>query len=250
VPVSQVMTSEVIALPTTGLSMKNVEQLLTEDKYQGFPIVEDLNSKILVGYIGRTELRYAIDRVKRDRSITPTAKCYFSPPTSLNPITPPASATPITFEGMASSSVDFSRFIDSTPVTVHPRLPLETVMELFRKIGPRVILIEYHGKLTGLVTVKDCLKYQFKVEASENPRDDRHLVEGQERLWGVLKKGAIWVSDQVNHVSRGKIRLGNSQNELRSSPRAAGGAFAVMDGTEEDVIDDGHGVELEDRSTG
>jgi chloride channel 3/4/5 len=248
VPVSQVMTSDVVVLPTTGLSMKNVEQLLKEDKYQGFPIVEDLSSKILVGYIGRTELRYAIDRVKRDRSISPTAKCYFSPPASLNPTTPPPSAPPITFDAMASSSVDFSRFIDATPVTVHPRLPLETVMELFQKIGPRVILIEYHGKLTGLVTVKDCLKYQFKVEASENPRDDRGLIESQERLWGVLKKSALWVSDKVHHVSRGKIRLGSTSPESRSSPRGLSSSFAVMDGTEEDAIDDGDGVELEDRS--
>ena len=247
VPVSQVMTSEVVALPTTGLSMKNIEQLIREDKYQGFPIVEDRASKILVGYIGRTELRYAIDRVKRDRSISPTAKCYFSPPTSLNPTTPTTPAVPsTTFDGMASSSVDFSRFIDPTPVTVHPRLPLETVMELFRKIGPRVILIEYHGKLTGLVTVKDCLKYQFKVEASENPRDDRHLVESQERLWGVIKKGAIWVSDQVNHVSGGRIRIGGLQEDLTRSPRGNTGTTPyMMDGTEDDGIDDG--VELEDR---
>merc|ERR1711964_63728 len=61
VPVSQVMTSDVVALPTTGLTMKHLEQLLREDKYQGFPIVEDRASKILVGYIGRTGLRYAID---------------------------------------------------------------------------------------------------------------------------------------------------------------------------------------------
>ena len=247
VPVSQVMTSDITALSTTGLIMKDLEQLLKEDKYQGFPIVEDHNCKILVGYIGQTELRYAIDRLKRERSISPSAKCYFSPPTTLSSLTTPASAAPISFEEMASSSVDFSRFIDSAPVTVHPRLPLETVMELFRKIGPRVILIEYHGKMTGLVTVKDCLKYQFKVEASENPRDDRHLVESQEMLWGVLKQGATWISDQVSHVSRGKIRLGGSQDELRSSPRTAAGAFALMDGTEEDVIDDGDGVELEDR---
>jgi len=248
VPVSQVMTSEVVALPTTGLSMKNVQQLLGEDKYQGFPIVEDRTSKILVVYIRRTELRYAIDRVKRDRSISPTAKCYFSPPASLNPITPTTpAAPPTTFDGMASSSVDFGRFIDPTPVTVHPRLPLETAMELFRKIGPRVILIEYHGKLTGLVTVKDCLKYQFKVEASENPRDDRHLVESQERLWGVLKKGAIWVSDQVNHVSRGRIRIGGPQEDLTRSPTRGNTSPTsyMMDGTEDDGIDDG--VELEDR---
>jgi chloride channel 3/4/5 len=247
VPVSQVMTSEVIALPTIGLSMKNLEQLLREDRYQGFPIVEDRSSKILVGYIGRTELRYAINRVKRDRSISPTAKCYFSPPASLGHSVPATPATPVTtFDGMASSSVDFSRFIDATPVTVHPRLPLETVMELFRKIGPRVILIEYHGKLTGLVTVKDCLKYQFKVEASENPRDDRHLIESQERLWGVLKKGAIWVSDRVHNVSRGRIRIGGSQEDIVRSPprRSEGPTSYMMDGTEEELDD---GVELEER---
>lgn len=119
-------------------------------------------------------------------------------------------------------------------------------MELFRKIGPRVILIEYHGKLTGLVTVKDCLKYQFTVEASENPRDDRHLVEGQERLWGVFRKSALWLSDQVNLVSRGKIRLGTPTQE--ESRRAAishrNPSLDVIDGTE-DILD--AGVELEDR---
>lgn len=247
VSVSQVMTTDVIGLPASGMTMKNVEQLLREDKYQGFPIVEDRQSKILLGYIGRTELRYAIDRVRRDRSISPTAKCYFSPLTSLNPTTPTTPVAPaVTFTGMASSSVDFSRFIDATPVTVHPRLPLETVMELFRKIGPRVILIEYHGKLTGLVTVKDCLKYQFKVEASENPRDDRHLLESQERLWGVLKKTAWWVSDKVHHVTRGRIRIGSpTQDDLgHLASNRSGPSDIMMDGTE-DVIDDA--VELEDR---
>lgn len=248
VPVSQVMTGDTVALPTTGMIMKNLEALLQQDKYQGFPIVEDLNTKILVGYIGRTELQYAIDRVKRDRSISPIAKCYFSPPISQHtPTTPTTSNNPTSFDTVATSSVDFSRFIDPTPVTVHPRLPLETVMELFRKIGPRVILIEYHGKLNGLVTVKDCLKYQFKVEASENPRDERHLVEGQEKLWSVLRRGALWVSDKIHRVSMGKIRLGGSQEELS---RSAGGGGAgsgeyMMDGTEDEIDDDG--VELEDR---
>jgi chloride channel 3/4/5 len=246
VPVSQVMTSDVMALPTTGLTMKNVEHLLKEDRYQGFPIIEDTTSKVLVGYIGRTELRYTIDRLKKSRSISPTAKCLFASPTSLNPQTPTSPYPPSTFDGMASEVVDFSRFIDSTPVTVHPRLPLETVMELFRKIGPRVILIEYHGKLTGLVTIKDCLKYQFKIEASENPRDDRHLVESQERLWGVLKKSALWVSGRLHHVSQGRIRIGGSQEEYLRSPQRPSNAPSshMMDGTEDGEDD---GVELEDQ---
>lgn len=227
--------------------MQSIEQLLSEDKYQGFPIVEGRNSKILLGYIGRTELRYAVDRVKRERSISPAAKCFFSAPTSLTPGTPTTPGPSSTFTGTSASSVDFSRFIDPTPVTVHPRLPLETVMELFRKIGPRVILIEYHGKLTGLVTIKDCLKYQFKVEASENPRDDTHVIESQERLWAVFKRAAWWVSDQVHRVSRGRIRIGSpvqDSTERSFSNRNNGSSNDMMAG-DEDILDDG--VELEDR---
>ncbi|KAF7947771.1 hypothetical protein EAE96_008850 [Botrytis aclada] len=252
VPVSQVMTSDVVILPTNGYTMRHLEKLLLEDRYQGFPIVEDRVSKILVGYIGRTELRYAIDRVKRDRTISPSAKCYFSPPNNNathDPMTPTTPATSTTFEGMASSSVDFSRFIDSTPVTVHPRLPLETVMELFQKIGPRVILIEHHGKLEGLVTVKDVLKYQFKVEANEGFREERGpvLSNNEERLWGVMRSVGTWVGNKVHSASGGRIRLASGETiGRRGSPRFPQDHRNehIMEGTGEEYDD---GVELEDR---
>ncbi|KAF7886281.1 hypothetical protein EAF00_010384 [Botryotinia globosa] len=252
VPVSQVMTGDVVILPTTGYTMRHLEKLLLEDRYQGFPIVEDRVSKILVGYIGRTELRYAIDRVKRDRTISPSAKCYFSPPnnnSTHDPMTPTTPAASTTFEGMASSSVDFSRFIDSTPVTVHPRLPLETVMELFQKIGPRVILIEYHGKLEGLVTVKDVLKYQFKVEANEGFREERGpvLSNNEERLWGVMRSVGTWVGNKVHSASGGRIRLASGEMiGRRGSPRFPQDHRNehITDGTEDEFDD---GVELEDR---
>ncbi len=82
-------------------------------------------------------------------------------------------------------------------------------MELFKKMGPRVILIEYRGTLTGLVTVKDCLKYQFTAEAHENPRDDAVVLQNQERLWGVLKKAAAWVAMKVKGWTKGRIVLGD-----------------------------------------
>lgn len=243
VPVSQVMTSEVVYLPTTGLRMRDVLKILKLDKYQGFPIVEDSTTKVLAGYIGRTELRYAVDRIKKDRAVSSEAKCFFTTLASITAMTPSVATPDFSFESTVSeSAVDFSRFIDPTPVTVHPRLPLETVMELFRKIGPRVILIEYRGRLTGLVTVKDCLKYQFKVEASENPRDESGVIESQERLWGLLKKAATWVSDLFLHVSRGRIHIGGDY-QSRPPPNVVP-SEQMSDGTED--VDDG--VELEDRS--
>ncbi|GKT85494.1 voltage gated chloride channel [Colletotrichum tofieldiae] len=152
---------------------------------------------------------------------------------------------------MSSTSVDFSRYIDTTPVTAHPRLPLETVMELFRKIGPRVVLVEYHGRLSGLVTVKDCLKYQFTAEHAENPRDDSALAESQEKLWSAMRRAADWVSDKVSMASGGRVRL-SSFDERRGMAGSGGGGGGgrptgaqILDGDEDDV-DDG-AVELENR---
>ncbi|KAI9752837.1 MAG: sensitivity to high expression protein she9 [Chaenotheca gracillima] len=263
VPVSHVMTTDMTVLPTSGLDLEGVERILAENKFQGFPVVEDRQSKILVGYIGRTELRYAIDRAKRDQTmIAPQARCFFTPPASATAVTPSASAPPVTFDNIASSSgqmtIDFTRFVNPTPIAVHPRLSLETVMELFKKMGPRVILIEHRGHLTGLVTVKDCLKYQFKVEASEHARDDSALEEAQERLWHLIQNAARWITGKATRLSRNRISLSSSSSEghgnggsslpqnsspLRS-PYSPTERNRMLDGTEDGNHD---GVELEDR---
>ncbi|KAI9724046.1 MAG: hypothetical protein M1812_000764 [Candelaria pacifica] len=254
VPVSQIMTSTVTVLPATGLDLKAVEKVLAENKYQGYPVVEDRASKVLLGYIGRTELRYAIDRARKGQLLHPSAKCLFAPPASTTAMTPTSAAPAVTFDTMAAtsgqSSVDFSRFIDPTPLAVHPRLPLETVMELFKKMGPRVILIEYRGKLAGLVTVKDCLKYQFKVEAQENPRDDSSLKESQEKLWEAIKRAAVWVVEKLTQVSGGRLTLGDTGYGItlrtsvdRTSPTSPTSRDDMLDGTEEDDP----GVELDNR---
>lgn len=262
VPVSQVMTKEVTALPSTGMSFRALESLLSRSKFQGFPVVEDRTTKILLGYLGRTELVYAITRAKKGGFISPHAKCLFTQPSSTAIQTPSAAAPPVTFDAIESStglqSVDFSRFIDPTPLAVHPRLPLETVMELFKKMGPRVILIDYRGRLAGLVTVKDCLKYQFQVEAHETIREDSSLDERQERLWDTMKQAGDWVADTVMSISGGRIKLGGggggggglgfSGSERRDprdllSPIPTSGPHGILDGTE----DEEEGVELQDR---
>jgi chloride channel 3/4/5 len=253
VPVSQVMTSDMTVIPSSGLELKDVEQILSENKFQGFPIVQDRTSKILVGYIGRTELRYAIDRARRERHVPAHARCFFSSPPASS-MTPASAGPPVTFDAIASASgllsVDFIRFIDPTPLTVHPRLPLETVMEIFKKMGPRAILIEYHGRLTGLVTVKDCLKYQFKVEASENPRGDTALEESQERLWELMKGAAGWAALKVYQASGGRLKISALEQRMETAARSTGPfptdrlqRDRIMDGTE----DEDPGVELHDR---
>jgi chloride channel 3/4/5 len=188
VPVSQAMSSHVVSLAATGMQLRHVERLLADNAYQGFPIVDD--GRVLLGYIGCTELRYAVEKAKADKWPA-TATCCFS-------------------GEVGAGELGFERYIDDTPLTVHPRLPLETVMELFKKMGPRVILIEYRGRLTGLVTVKDCLKYQFKVEAGHAGAGQGGDEQGMERLFGWLKGVAGWGDGIVRKVTGrgGEVRLG------------------------------------------
>lgn len=241
VPVSEVMRTAVVSLPVNGLTLHDVEELLSEDKYQGFPVVTDTQSKVLVGYIGRTELRYAIDRIKREQGVSPSAKCVFTPPPAANSAAPMAPTVTISVDSSTATTLDFSRYIDATPITTHPRLPLETVMELFRKIGPRVILIEYHGKLSGLVTVKDCLRYQFKVEAADSAKDSHQMQVGQEQLWSLLRRAGFWVSDRVTSASGGRIRLSGQFEDDRQRGRNT----VILDGDEDADADEG--LELETR---
>jgi chloride channel 3/4/5 len=206
VPVSTAMTSSTTALPSSGLCVRDIETILTNTKFSGYPIVEDTTSMMLVGYIGRVELRYALDRARRDQLATPRTKCVFTPLAGHVPITPSTPNPNIHIDYLTASSthtsVDLSKFIDATPITVHPRLPLETVMELFKKLGPRVILVEYRGRLTGLITVKDCLKYQFQAEAHENPKDDSALREMQDRIWEIMERFAGWINSRVRGLKR------------------------------------------------
>lgn len=73
-------------------------------------------------------------------------------------------------------------------------------MEIFKKIGPRVILVEHRGRLSGVVTRKDVLKFQFMVENREHPKDDVGEALREERLWALIIKICLWLQRKVLRV--------------------------------------------------
>jgi chloride channel 3/4/5 len=234
VPVSTVMSTSPVCLPAHGTSLRALERTLADTPYQGYPIVSDESTKELIGYIGRTELQYALSRAQATDGASASTLASFAPP-------PPHSTS------SPSASADLSRFIDPAPLSVHPRLPLETVMELFSKMGPRVVLIEYRGRLTGLVTVKDCLKYQLRDGHAEVGGD-----EGLERAWGALSGVVGWINGKCGglparafgHGTGGGVRLGSpavDRHEDVGDRNGAGSRARAGTGT---------GVELEERGRG
>lgn len=257
VPVSRAMTSEITSLPSSGTTLRSLEQLLGRQKYQGFPIIDSTATKNLMGYIGRTELDYAINQASKEAFLSPQAQCFFTQ--AARPIASNlrAAAPAVTFDAIESSlgqqTVDFSRFVDPAPLAVHPRLPLETVMELFKKMGPRVIIVEHRGRLVGLVTVKDCLKFQFKFEAQDSVPDNEAHQKRQEKLWAMITASAQWLSRNVFRFSgielKGRMRssslltIDNLDPRDQFLPIQAASPTGILEGTEEIH----EGLELRDR---
>jgi len=255
VPASQVMTSTLRMIPASGLEMMAAQKLLDGTHYSGFPIVEDTTSKALIGYIGRHELQYALEKARRQDMPAPDAKCSFLRLSVDDTESPVSAHARTTFDSMARQTIDLSAYIDSAPITVHPRLPLETTMELFKKMGPRVILVEHHGRLEGLITVKDCLKYQIRFEALEHSGHSGHNASvpaspddwRQEYIWNVFRAIGEWFADKLNNLSRGRLRLsprtadqgGRGWSRL---PEDVGPAHdyrnegEILDGTEELIV--------------
>jgi len=54
------MADQLTVIPSTGISLGEIVQILKTTTYQGFPIVQDHSSPLILGYINRSELKYAI----------------------------------------------------------------------------------------------------------------------------------------------------------------------------------------------
>ncbi|KAM0755906.1 hypothetical protein T439DRAFT_320603 [Meredithblackwellia eburnea MCA 4105] len=218
IPVSAVMRRNVVFLPSSGMNLAELESLLEKTTYQGFPIVRSKTDTTLLGDISRSDLKIAIDKAERENLVSPDAPCLFCPDSVASP---PTAANE--FDESEATSIDFTFYVNQTPLTVSPKQPLEIVMQVFRGMGPRVIMIEHFGLLVGLLTVKDCLKYSLAHEASEGQRAN---ATGSEELEQTLEDLKAWIAElREGIVDRIKGRPSGRQDP---------GAFELG----EDVSDD------------
>jgi len=183
--VSSVMRRDLHTLQSSGLRVRDVESKLQETKVKGFPVVSADDRRLLLGYIGRNELRYVLDKAKRTHGTSPETPCsFYSEPTDHDreDIAQLATGPSIGVDDVESTDViqttasadalELWPWVNQTPLTVSPQLPLEIVMQLFKRMGPRVIIVEHHGRLVGLVTVKDVLRF-VAIEQPDSPSLER-----------------------------------------------------------------------------
>ncbi|CEH16626.1 probable voltage-gated chloride channel (clc-a) [Ceraceosorus bombacis] len=202
-PVGDIMTRSPACLNGNEMQLSDVEARLAEGAYKGLPVVRSTTDSTLLGYAGKTEMRYAIAKARRTRpNLSDDTKCNFTSDADLldakdTAVDQQHLPTPLLdrFEGihaeeqareellegaersllgahgedddeldevdesMDHDTLELGGWMEQTPLCVQPSMPLEVVMDLFKKMGPRVVLVTRLGRLVGLVTVKDVLKH-------------------------------------------------------------------------------------------
>jgi len=180
---------------------------LTENSFKGFPVVSGIRDNRIEGYITRAEILTVLDNASRIGGVSGSAYCFFKAPSTTSDPNPLRT----------SSSIDFGAFLNQNPFVVHPKLSLETVQTLFKKIGPHVLLVELHGQLIGLVTKKDVLNYERDVEVNHAnlERTDTPSLRNSSSYISSFSWLSSWFTRPLHRDYRG-LRSSTDDDDLES----------------------------------
>lgn len=138
-----------------SMTVEETEILLQETDHNGFPVVVSQESQYLVGFILRKDLKLAIDNSKKtNEGISSASKVLFT-----DSVPSPWSGPP---------PLKLKKLLDLAPITITDETPMETVIDMFRKLGLRQVLVTHNGRLLGIITKKDVLRH-IKQLSNEDP---------------------------------------------------------------------------------
>ncbi len=92
--------------------------------------------------------------------------------------------------------VDFSQVMDKTPISVHCRTPVEYIMDIFKKVGPRYVVVKEQGRLAGIITKKDLL---FAVNGERLDVDYQETL-GRMSIMSVLSANSLYQNPPSNSL--------------------------------------------------
>lgn len=136
-------------LTQSSMSLEDTETLLKETEHNGFPVVVSRESQYLVGYVLRRDLQLAIGKVqhifininlKQFKIISENAKRTIDGllPESLVLFTD-------TTQQIMPPPLKLKKILDMAPITITDQTPMETVVDMFRKLGLRQTLVTHNG---------------------------------------------------------------------------------------------------------
>ncbi|UYV60235.1 hypothetical protein LAZ67_1000513 [Cordylochernes scorpioides] len=139
-----------------SMTVDDIEHLLQTTDHNGFPVVVSQESQHLVGLVQRRDLSTALANARRTQpGVVGLSPVLFSEHV---PSPWPGSLPPVCLR----------RYLDLAPITITAHTPMETVIDMFRKLGLRQTLVIRNGRLLGIITKKDVLRH-IKQLANEDP---------------------------------------------------------------------------------
>lgn len=130
-------------------TFRQVQAIIDHYSFQGFPLVTSKSSMGLLGYVDRISLMREMVKIQESGGFDETCRIDF------------AEGKDEDFEGRY-----FHRVVDDTPLSLDPGASMNFALDLFRKLGPRILLVKKQGILVGLLTKKDMLDFIEDSEAS------------------------------------------------------------------------------------
>ena len=121
-------------LTQDSMTIDDIDNLLKSTNHNGFPVVVSLESQYLVGFVSRKDLSLALTNAKRTSEVFENTIVLFSTGQVTNS---PNTPTPL----------NLRRVVDLAPITITDQTPMETVIDMFRKLGLRQVLVTHNGYL-------------------------------------------------------------------------------------------------------
>uniref|UniRef100_A0A1B0G3B8 Chloride channel protein n=1 Tax=Glossina morsitans morsitans TaxID=37546 RepID=A0A1B0G3B8_GLOMM len=138
-----------------SMTVDDIEMLLKETEHNGYPVVVSRENQYLVGFVLRRDLNLAIGNAKRFiDGINGQSVVLFTSVTPTQNLGPPP--------------LKLKKILDMAPITVTDQTPMETVVDMFRKLGLRQTLVTHNGRLLGVITKKDVLRHVKQMD-NEDP---------------------------------------------------------------------------------
>lgn len=122
------------------MTVNELDNLIKTTDYNGYPIVTSKESHYLVGFVVRKDLEIALAASRCNTELYPHTKVVFSNETDSE-----NSYTSHESNENESSILLLKRIVDLAPITVTDETPMETVIDMFRKLGLRQILVTHNG---------------------------------------------------------------------------------------------------------
>jgi len=136
-----------------------IENLLKETTHALYPVVVTRDQPYIVGQVQRRDLQVFLRSQRMQRFRLSSSFIQFTSPSEATNSDNESDNQP---EQRLTSNAEVIRvgnLLDQAPFIVTDQTPMETVIDLFRKLGLRQAFVTRNGRLRGIITKKDILRH-------------------------------------------------------------------------------------------